>query len=288
MDAYKIRFKALSPIHIGYGRRLGIINQTRYYITGKSMWGAVTAQLARKVMSSYSATIYIDVGDFVRKQLIVTNFYPIIKGQLCHPRFTDKGFFYGDKPNQSFSKYEFESKVLDSYTSTALQLKSAEEGSLHEIEFLKCKIDGDDVLFEGYLLSNGGFDGKDIHYSGNQYPIVDVLTRVEVGGERKYGFGRLEFIDIAREKSIWECKIEADKIVLPAQTYTPFHIQLTDMLCFIGDIEPLVGREWEAQHSSKTGSGQKVSSSGICVIPGSQIVNETTCYLQAYGIAVID
>jgi hypothetical protein len=65
-----ITYKAKSPLHIGYGAQLGIVNRTRYYIPEKTMWGAVTAVLSRSIMQSYDAGMYRTVNDFVKEHLI--------------------------------------------------------------------------------------------------------------------------------------------------------------------------------------------------------------------------
>ncbi|MFH1562136.1 MAG: hypothetical protein ABIF11_01770 [Nitrospirota bacterium] len=292
MKIYKIQFKALSPLHIGYGRKIGIINQTRYYIMGKNMWGALTAQLARRIMNNYSKEIYEEAGKFVRENLIFTNFYPVINNQVCLPQFRPKGIFYGDysEGQDAYSKYEFESLILDSYTSTALQMKSAEEGSLHEIEFLKNRVNGQDVLFEGYLLAKGEIssDGQNIVYAGEPHSISEVLKNIEVGGERKYGFGRLELnngIGNGSDTSLWGFSIENEQINIPAESCSPFHVRIENPFRFIGDIEPLVGKEWENEKGAdKAGTGQKVLHHAVCLIPGSQIKENIKLKIECYGI----
>jgi len=41
MNWYKLTFRQIQPIHLGY-KKHGVINETRIFITGQTMWGALT------------------------------------------------------------------------------------------------------------------------------------------------------------------------------------------------------------------------------------------------------
>jgi len=75
---YKLIFKAESPIHIGY-KQIGNLKTTRYYIMGKQMWGAITANLTRELYGNPKSDEYKKVGDFVREHIKTTYFYPAIE-----------------------------------------------------------------------------------------------------------------------------------------------------------------------------------------------------------------
>ncbi|MEN4006627.1 MAG: RAMP superfamily CRISPR-associated protein [Methanobacteriaceae archaeon] len=127
---YELKFKAKSPIHIGYGSRLGIINRTRYYIPGKTIWGAVTAILARKLMDNYNKELYEIVGDLVKENLIFSYFYPSREETVFYPNYTTEGFGFGSKDYEKFvlAKEEFEKEFITSYISTALEKSSKTRG----------------------------------------------------------------------------------------------------------------------------------------------------------------
>ena len=294
MNVYRIRYKAILPIHIGSGRKLGIINQTRYFIPATNIWGAISANLAQKDMeitTNYSLKRYQEAGDFIKNNLIITNFYPVIENQVCLPKFKEEGFYYGQ-----YSKYEFESLILDSYTSTALQMKTAEEGSLHEIEFLKNKVKGKDLEFEGYIgikndkIKEEHGDVK-ILYNENAFFLKEIIENISVGGERKYGFGRLSLSSQYPQQveDIWKFQIEENKIIIGENKTTPFYINITNFnKKFIGDIEPIVGRLWiDDALSGRAGSGQEVSKYGLCVVPSSLILEKIKIELNAFGIGFI-
>jgi len=295
MNVYRIRYKAILPIHIGSGRKLGIINQTRYFIPATNIWGAISANLAQKDMeitTNYSLKPYQEARDFIKNNLIITNFYPVIENQVCLPKFKEEGFYYGQYP-----KYEFESLILDSYTSTALQMKTAEEGSLHEIEFLKNKVKGKDLEFEGYIgIKNDKIKEEQgdvkILYNENAFFLKEIIENISVGGERKYGFGRLSLSSQYPQQveDIWKFQIEENKIIIGENKTTPFYINITNNFNkkFIGDIEPIVGRLWiDDALSGRAGSGQEVSKYGLCVVPSSLILEKIKIELNAFGIGFI-
>ncbi len=265
MKLLKISFKALSPLHIGYGHELGIINLTRYYIPAKNIWGVFTANLTKIKAATYSPRSYSDTGKEINKNLRFTNFYPVISGDVCIPCYKDDGFYYGN-----LTQYEFESKVINSYISTAINYKtgSAEDGSLHEIEFMSNKVDGEDLMFEGYLLDKDASISKNNEsYNYNELNLNEIIKYIEVGGERKYGYGRLTLEGINEDSALWEYGIYNGEIILnkEKQPY-PFAIPITDVMDFIGDIEPVIERNW----CEDSGSGRKISGGRVYISPGSK------------------
>ncbi|PKP54662.1 MAG: hypothetical protein CVT90_00070 [Candidatus Altiarchaeales archaeon HGW-Altiarchaeales-3] len=281
---YELKFRARSPIHIGY-RKLGMINQTMYYIPGKTMWGAVTAILTRSIMEKYNAKDYETMGEFIRKNLIFSYFYPALNSQVMYPRYdNEKGLSFGD-----ITKEEFENKFISSYVSTAVDpaSRTAEDSSLHEFEYIK-----PDTEFVGYLFAN---DGNGIRFKNNSILIdaldndvklnqsislFDAIKQIQVGGERNYGFGWIELVckesknrsevnlydsnsnvkvnlnDNLTLKPTWE------DTTLTALAYMNQNINFESIN---GDMEPFVGREW-----NEKGAGQKISNPIICLTPGTK------------------
>ena len=72
--AYQVSFRLLSPLHIGW-RKLGNLQQTRPYVPGRSLWGALTARLTRELVGCN----YRCIGAKVDKELAFTYFYPSIQ-----------------------------------------------------------------------------------------------------------------------------------------------------------------------------------------------------------------
>ncbi|MFQ6056932.1 MAG: RAMP superfamily CRISPR-associated protein, partial [Methanosarcinales archaeon] len=209
-NCFELKFQAKSPIYIGYGTQLGIVNRTRYYLLGKTIWGAVTAILSRNIMERYNAKIYEKVGECVKNNLIFSYFYPMRNKKVLYPNYTDEGLKYGDLTSRDFEK-----KFISSYVSTAIDklTKTAEEGSLHEFEFISPKVNKEEVCFNGYLFANLFVKKGIIQKFGNKYlkildegifiegnnqntSLFDLVKNIQIGGERNYGFGWLEIIKL--------------------------------------------------------------------------------------------
>ena len=299
---YELEYKAKSAIHIGYGTQLGIVSRTRYYIPGKTVWGAVTAALSRRIMENYDAEIYRKIGEFVKHHLIFGYFYPLKEGDVLYPNYTEEGFGYGNKVGGEFvmTKEEFEKEFISSYISTALDKNSmtAEEGSLHEFELIS------PVEFVGYLFTNlekgqgsaiyglpifvkeVSNDEIRVEIKGKEIEVFEAIREIQVGGERIYGFGKLELTGI-EEKEDMVSLYGSEMVVNLKGTSTPIisvsgepdsgylslaHVNIQNQgftgIGIRGDIEPLVGREWDNERGK--GAGQKISDVKICLTPGTR------------------
>lgn len=285
---YKLVYQAKSPIHIGY-HKLGFIQRTRYYITGKAMWGAITANIARAFYGEQGANDknYETVGEILRSDIIPSYFYPAIEQeQPLLPMFTSEGLRY-----DTYTQEEFEQRFIHSFGQTAIEPANltAEEATLHETEYIAPVIEEKDgqkpVYFVGYIFINeAGQKWKDWQ------EIKKAIEEIFVGGERKYGFGRLslvdkfscqdDFFDYVVDKSTGLFSIQKDE---PIPKPIPAHLPVKDNPSLKGDIEPLVGREWGTGKSGEVGFGQKVSDAEICWVPGSVLTKKETLKLVGYG-----
>lgn len=298
--AYRLVYRAKSPIHIGY-RTLGFIQRTRYYIPGRALWGAFTANLTR-AYGSYAD--YKGVDDYVRENLRFSYFYPAldIENPLL-PRFTSKGMGYASPDEKTLvSEEEFERVFIGSFGQTAIAPESntAAEGSLHETEFISPVVEWEGqqkpVCFIGYLFikEKDRTPRKDVHLTWDSpgWGLKMAIQEVFIGGERKYGFGRLileESSPVVKEKdgNLWlfgSRLIYADKeieIIATENQPIPAHLDLAGARRLRGDIEPLVGREWR-EHS---GAGQIISPARLCWMPGSIVSNGTMrLVISDYGV----
>jgi hypothetical protein len=315
---YLTTFKAESPIHIGY-RQVGILKTTRYYITGRAMWGAITANLTRVLFDNPTPEDYQAVGNFVKESIKTTYFYPAIeKGKVKNPdewsevrvnnhlvflpEYTERGLKFGE-----LSKEVFEQTFIGSFVSTALDStsKTAEEGSLHEFEFIKNKVrigkSSVDVYWVGYLFVKEGGESNGIKIkecsenevliereSKGEKSLSEILKMIYVGGEKNYGLGRLKLKKFEKENGntvFNRYKFEiSDKIVFKSLNIAISHIKLDEAeLLERGEIEPLVGLEWDEK-----GAGQKISNTKICIVPGSVFKSKISCYINDYGILKIN
>jgi len=272
-QAYRVVFRLLAPMHIGY-RKVGNIQLTHPYVTGRVLWGALTARLTRDTVSTPRGEDYIKKGKQVNEQLAFTYFYPALEGKgdykPCLPPFDD----------------EFCYRFLFTYASTALEYDrfAAEEGSLHEVEYIGpyTRGEGAPVYLVGYIFA------KDGGPSGWQR----ALERVQLGGERGYGWGRvklekLESLQGDIKTFGYKVDLKADRptITVPKDRPLLAHTE-AEGVSAAGPIGPLVGREWEnlPNPEGRVGAGQHLSKAKICYAPGSKVSNKAPFIIEPYGI----
>jgi len=315
---YKVYLEAKAPIHIGYGAKLGVVDRTRYYIPAKNVWGALTSLIAKSIMENYNPKVYQRIGEFLNENIKFSYFYPVeykrANGkihiqQVFAPWYKKDGLKFGVcKYKKAISLEEFERIFISSFVSTAIDKtsKSAEEGSLHEIEFIRDKIKCETVkptIFMGYFFVKDTSQKIEVemHDLGISFTIsftdsIEVngvkLNEIWVGGERNYGFGKVK---ILLEKSSNEevdlfgsgMLVDTAKKRLTISSRSEYMIALSHVnvenlgaKLIRGDIEPLVGREW-----NERGSGQKISQvAKICITPGSQFVCDKALSIGNFGI----
>ncbi len=278
--AYQVSFRLLSPMHIGW-RKLGNLQQTRPYLTGRNLWGALTARLTRESGGSN----YVGIGKQVDDQLAFTYFYP-----YALPK-EDSTWSWPDQWNDfawPWSDWDkFAWTFLGSYASTALANgRNAEAGSLHETEFIApCTREGKQVYLVGYIFETVGLQND------QKNPLSkwqSVLERIQLGGERGYGWGRVHCV---------ECKAINNKECfdyewLPNNNRPQFRaLSDTQLLAHTYaemdtvsnrevTIEPLVGRETKGY----TNFGKDISQAAICWVPGGKVTQGETFQIQPKGI----
>lgn len=301
--AYRLIYQAKSPVHIGW-HTLGYINLTRYYIPGRTMWGAFVANLTR-TYAGEGIDGYKGFGALLKTDVLTSYFYPALEPEKpLFPQYTIDGLSYGDKP-----AHTFERQFIRSFGQTAVlpNTNTAEDQSLHESEFIAPVIEDVDkrqrrVLFVGYLFVRMGCtvetrDGiKEVSWDGGSgVNLRTALSEVFVGGDRAYGWGRIaldgepakvnpgEFVHGMEFDGTGERLL----VRLPPDGPIPAHLPINTDLSLKGDIEPLVSREW-----SEEGPGQTVRplNNALCWMPGS-ILKETeshrrTFIIGPYGILI--
>ena len=242
---FRVIYELHSPLHIGY-HKVGNVQRTRYYIPARNLWGAVTEALTRRGFSTHgvSSGNYQQVGEWVKKHCAFGYWFVYENSKLLTPCYCKDGLKYGN-----LSVSEFERRYLDSHVTTALDPKtnSAQYGSLHEVEFIapysrngaRTQVSGSVFLDDEAktILSENGWRNW--------------LSNLQVGGERRYGFGTLRLV---------EMKSEGDPITCtrPCQSVSedkPFlaHVSVATNIQIRGQIEPLVGRATSQSHAFGSG-----------------------------------
>lgn len=254
---YQVSLRVLSPIHIGW-RKTSNLQQTRYYVPAKTIWGALTARITRDQNSSD----YKGIGEKINRCLRFSYFYP-----------SDNDSKVNEFPWED--DYRFTWKYIGSYQSAALENKTAMEGMLHETECIFPKTrEGNQVFLIGYIIEKNGFD----------IDWKTALPKIQIGGERGYGWGRVaieniekmpnvcnNFFDYEFDSSQTEpvIKVPKNKFIL-AHTFALDHSKRKEESeqKIEGNIEPFVGRITEDGRRF----GAQFSQASICWVPGSKLV----------------
>lgn len=247
---YQVSLRVLSPIHIGW-KKTSNLQQTRFYVPAKTIWGALTARITRDQNSSD----YKGIGDIINKNLRFSYFYPSDNRSKVSK---------SDFPWEDNSRFSW--KYVGSYQSAALENKTAMEGMLHETECILPKTrEGEQVYLIGCIIEKNGceIDWK------------TALPKIQIGGERGYGWGRITLENepmlcsnlfgydslISLNEPI--IKVQKGEFILSHTFASEAYEQQIE-----GNIEPFVGRITE---NGKF--GENFSEAKICWIPGSKLVN---------------
>ncbi len=172
MSWYKVTFRQIEPIHIGY-RKHGVINETRVFITGQMMWGAL--------VNAYGRVKNWNSDEYEQNQTLFENiscFYPKVDNELLYPKYKDGEFYLGN-----MSEIEFRQKYVTTYLSTSINpfTKNAKDESLHEIDIIL----PNNLEWVGYVKCNK--------------TELEELKEIYIGGDSRYGLGLMKLEDIREE-----------------------------------------------------------------------------------------
>lgn len=192
---YKIQLKQLSSIHIGK-KNYGVLAETRLFIPGWTIWGALVNSYGRLNGGSIDA---FNEG----KELFenITCFY-IIRNtkKVMFPEFYNGKLYLGNMPEE-----EFRSKFTYTFTSTAIEPDciAARDASLHEIEIIlpKAKKSTENIYWVGLV---GIENSKEEIFNR----FLNKIVELPVGGDTSYGFGKMEIDNkeyyLANEKDLMD------------------------------------------------------------------------------------
>lgn len=272
--AHRVVLRLRSPMHIGAGK-VGNLQRTRPYVTGRNLWGALTARLTRDEdeQGKPEPQRYREIGDRVHDKLAFTYFFPT-KGQRDTIALWpwDDGF-----------RYTF----LSTYAGTALDYArtAAQEASLHEVECITPHTrDGEAVYLTGYIFQA---EASNLNWQS-------ALHRLQVGGERGYGWGHVEPVGNPQPASkVFNHTIHLDgkrpRVELSHAAPLLAHALAADFDredqalpgdAVDGPVEPLVGRET----GTDTRFGVHLSQARICYAPGGHITKPTTIQVGRFGV----
>lgn len=270
---FSLGFRLLSPLHIGY-RKVGNLMQTRRYVTGKAIWAALTARLTRDAGNGARGDCYVEMGESVNDHFRFGYLFPAIPREQA-PRVAsvdDLDIHY------SWKDPLFDYRFLDCYASTALNYdrRTSAEGQLREVEYIRTwtrMLSGETASLPVYLAGDVYFrDPPNTAVEGWR----DAITRMQLGGERGYGWGRVKLAGLTDQGATDEPiqKHAEDKPVTA-------HV-IAESAELIGTVEPLVG--WERNNQKDRKANWRLSNAKICYAPGSMVKTESTFKIIEYGL----
>ena len=253
-QASQITLALDAPLHLGE-RASGNLRQTRRYVPGRALWGAITQRLTR-FAGGTTPEHYQAKGDWVHRNLRFSYAYLSI-----HPERIDL-WPWGDQDHDS-SRFDW--LFLQSYTSTALvDGRSSEEGSLHETEYLAPRTrDGQPVYLLFYLWLH-----QDANLSPEHDPTRAPFWRaMSLGGERGYGWGRVRHVQTHSSPAdlfgLWQ--FDPACHLTPLAEAPPSLAHVTAHSSWTGSVVPLVGRE-----TTNHLPGHRLSTADVLFAPGSR------------------
>jgi len=273
----------VGPLHVGFlpNRPGAVLAQTRCYVPGKNLWGAVTATVTPWLYPTPRAGNFRDVGASIREQMVFSYFYLSDGQQLFTPDYGENGLQWGELEDRTFR-----SQFIGSQVSSAIgEVGGAEQTSLHEIEFIRNYVGSPGKASRKVLLSGAVWVRKDASIAQSALTVrdgsvflneVDVFQEIVVGGERNYGFGRLRRIPIPRQLEAILINLWPDN---PGEVYKdeyfclPAHVSYRKDLIFKGEIEMLAGREYphNIDGSGFHGAGKSITNAGYFFAPGTRL-----------------
>jgi hypothetical protein len=262
--AYKVVLRLLTPLHVGAGQ-LGNVQRTRPYVTGKALWGALTARLTRDDLAL--AGDYVAVGRCVDEELAFSYFYPAVGEEVDLWPWSDPD--------------EFAWRYLGSHAGTALDYdrNTAEEGSLHETEFIAATARGGrSVHLVGYIFEQAGCS----------LPWRAAVSRLQVGGERTCGWGRVEpkAVELVAEPlfGLYRMSLDGERPLLHLHEGSRLLAHTLAVgegaVAAEGRLAPLVGRETREADRH----GQRVSAAGVYWEPGAVTKGALSVQIGHHGL----
>jgi len=272
-----------SPLHIGFlpNRPGTVVAQTRCYVPGKNLWGAVTATVTPWLYPTQKAGNFRDVGAAIREQMAFSYFYLSDGQQLFTPDYGENGLQWGELEDRLFR-----SQFIGSQVSSAIgEAGGAEQESLHEIEFVRHYVGSPGKISRKVLLTGAVWVRKDASIAQSTLAVrdgsvflneVDVFQEIVVGGERNYGFGRLRRIPIPRQLepiliNLWFDNPE--EVYIHEYYCAPAHVPYRNDLIYRGETEILAGRGYPQDIDSGGfhGAGKSITTAGYFFAPGTRL-----------------
>lgn len=303
---YRLTYRLLSPLHAGF-HKVGNLQRTRRYVPGQTATGAVVARLAA-ALGYTEAADYTALRQLAAAHLLIGYFYPAFADlKPIVPWYDDeRGLIYAVAPDPLNAEpvppaedLDLDRLLVAGWTSTAIVAggRTAEEGSLHEVEYLMPRTrSGDQVYLTGRVYVREGeatLRGRLLRVGSEDVTVEtgawsralfrEVLGDIQIGGERRYGFGRASYASSAHiTDEGFDGTGERPSQQIAERVPFPAHVDARSCPGGRGVIEPLVGRQ--TLHADRF--GQQVTAARICWAPGSTLDSLGTFEVHPDGILV--
>ncbi len=260
---YRVVLKLLSPLHIGK-RKYRNLMETRDYVPGRTLWGALTARIVRDYFDGRK-DMYEKIGNFLNENFRFGYLWPSLDGENPYFPWEHEDFDY-------LLKSGYMGQPVD-YTRGA-----TDEGQLHEAEFIAPKTrDGRQVYLIGDLWvndKNGFIASKEtlkVQIEGKTVVLKDIFNSLQLGGERSYGWGRVGEARLLKQenaRTIGNVKVTNDVTLnFPAGGRLTSHLIANKVKSVMGEVEPLTGYRYDST------KGWYMQDPPVCFVPGSKITS---------------
>lgn len=216
-----------APLFVGTAPA-GSLNRCRLYVPARAVWGAVTAELAPRRATGFPD--YQGVGNLLQESARFTYLYPAERdGQAwCAwlPRYERRAGLVWRREDRSDDQRDrsdraMRRRLLGTRPATAIDPSSdtAAEGSLRETECVNTHWrDGDGAAGSPVALVAYVF-------SQNAAPELGAVDVIAIGGDTRYGLGRLRRIEWTEASAVFgnaarldgaEPSVESDRLLAHA------------------------------------------------------------------------
>lgn len=189
----------------------GSLNRSRLYVPARALWGAMTAELSRREAQNGKAPQYQTVGESLQKAYRFTYLFPAEKSgtgwKAWLPTYREgvgTAWHREDDPGVVvISDRAFRRRLLFTRPGTSIDASTdaADDGSLRETECIEVRWrndrgqDAGPVAMLGYVFIQIGKEKAKYSKARRRFDGLDTLF---VGGDTRYGLGRLHRIAFER------------------------------------------------------------------------------------------